>query len=133
VKIEHIETDAMDKHPEFSSIVSVTAPGKIHFLSGRCSTDKDFTVIAKGDMLGQYRQVMKLLTHELESIGATWDNVVYRRISTVDPDACKAAAREPDIAAYFDRDRMPGGTLIGVTRLANPDFLMEVDLIVVTE
>jgi enamine deaminase RidA (YjgF/YER057c/UK114 family) len=36
------------------------------------------------------------------------------------------------IRGYFDPDRMPASTLIGVTRLSDPDFLLEIDLLAIT-
>ena len=34
---------------------------------------------------------------------------------------------------YFDPERMPPSTLIGVTRLSDPEFLIEIDLMAVTD
>jgi enamine deaminase RidA (YjgF/YER057c/UK114 family) len=77
---------------------------------------------------------MEILDLELSGVGATWDDVVFRRIFTLDVDAfLKASAEDPVIKGYWNPERMPPSTLIGVTRLSNPEFLIEIDLMAVTE
>ncbi|HSF26937.1 MAG TPA: RidA family protein [Actinomycetes bacterium] len=133
MEISHINPDGIYKHPAFTSIVTVSDPQKLHFFAGRTPADESYRCVAPGDMLAQYRQVMNILTRELEEVGATWSDVVYRRIFTTDVDACLAAAASPEIASFFDPDRMPPSTLVGVTRLSDPEFMVEIDLLAVTE
>ena len=134
MKREHIEPDGLYRHPAFTSIVSVTDPGKWHFFAGRCSVDENYECVAPGDFLGQYRRVMETLDYELRTVGATWDDVVFRRIFTLDVDAfLEASANDPVIGGYWNPERMPPSTLIGVTRLSDPEFLIEIDLMAVTE
>jgi enamine deaminase RidA (YjgF/YER057c/UK114 family) len=121
------------KHPAFTGVITVTEPQKFHFFAGRCATDDDYKCVAPGDFLAQYRRVMELLDLELRAVDATWDDVVFRRIFTLDVDAFVKASREdPVINSYWDREKMPASTLIGVTRLADPEFLIEIDLIAIT-
>lgn len=132
MEISYINPEGIYKHPAFTSVVTVTEPKKLHFFAGRCPVDENYACVAPNDLLNQYRQVMKLLTLELEAVGASWTDVVYRRIFTTDVDGCLAAGSDPQILSYFDPDRMPPSTLIGVTRLSNPDFMVEIDLLAVT-
>jgi enamine deaminase RidA (YjgF/YER057c/UK114 family) len=76
-------------------------------------------------MREQFKHVMRVLTAHLAAVGADWINVVHRRIYTRDMDACLAAQDDPEILGLFDRARMPGSTMIEVSRLSNPDFLVE--------
>lgn len=133
MKREHIEPDGLYRHPAFTSVVSVTDPGTWHFFAGRCSVDENYQCVAPGDFLGQYRRVMETLDYELRTVGATWDDVVFRRIFTLDVDAfLEASANDSVIQGYWNPERMPPSTLIGVTRLSNPEFLIEIDLMAVT-
>jgi enamine deaminase RidA (YjgF/YER057c/UK114 family) len=131
---EYVNPPGVFKHPAYSGVVTVTDPRKFHFIAGRCAADpEDYSCTAPGDFLEQYRRVMRTLDIELKAVGATWDDVVYRRIFTLDVDAFLAAATDPAIAEYWDPDKMPPSTLIGVTRLSDPEFLIEIDLLAVTD
>src|SRR5690625_3329100 len=129
---EHINPDGIFKHPAFTSIVTVENPTKFHFIAGRCSADDQYNVIGAGDLLTQYREVMRQLSYGLEVIGATWSDVVFRRIFTLDVDACLEAGNDAEVTSYYGDAPMPPSTLIGVTRLSNPEFLIEIDLMVIT-
>ena len=133
MKREYIEPEGMYKHTAFTSIVTVTDPRKWHFFAGRCSVDENYKCVGVGDFVAQYRRVMEILDIELRTVGAGWDDVVFRRIFTLDVDAfLKASAEDPVIKGYWNPERMPPSTLIGVTRLSDPDFLIEIDLMAIT-
>lgn len=133
MKRSYLEPVGMYKHPAFTSILTVTDPHKWHFFAGRCSVDENYNCIGPGDFGVQYRRVMEILDHELATVGASWNDVVFRRIFTLDVDAfLKASAEDPVIASYWDPERMPPSTLIGVTRLSDPEFLIEIDLMAIT-
>ena len=51
--------------------------------------------MAKGDYKKQYERVIEGLTIQLKAAGATWDDVVVRRVFTVDVDKLQAAMRDP--------------------------------------
>src|SRR5699024_7094291 len=107
-------------------------PKHFHFFAGRCPADEEYKAVAPGDLLSQFRYVMEALTRQLSDIGADWSDVVHRKIFTTDVDACLQAQSDEQIKAYFDSDQMPGSTLIGVTRLSDPSFLVEIEIIAVT-
>lgn len=139
---KHINTDNVFNHPAYTGIVSVSRPGTFHFFAGRTPTDENYKCVAPGDLVAQYRQCMDLLTKELEAVGATWDDVVFRRIYTLDVDgfiaASEAAAVQGDgggesVSGYINPDKMPPSTLIGVTRLSDPEFLIEIEILAITE
>lgn|SRR5690625_4588899 len=129
---EYLNPEWMFHHPQFTSIISVTAPRTFHFFAGRCPADENYEAVHTGDMLGQFRYVMDALTRQLAEVGADWSDVVHRRIYTTDVDACLAAQNDESMRGYFDPDKIPGSTLIGVTRLSNPAFRVEVEIIAVT-
>jgi enamine deaminase RidA (YjgF/YER057c/UK114 family) len=131
---EYLDPKGVYRHPAFTSIVTVTDPRKWHFFAGRCSVDEEYRCVAPGDFIGQYRRVMEILDLELRSVGATWDDVVFRRIFTLDVDAfLETSANDSVINGYWTPGRMPPSTLIGVTRLSDPEFLIEIDLMAVTD
>jgi len=135
VKRELIDPPGVFDHPAYTGVVTVTDPRKFHFIAGRTPADPEtYEVVHKGDFAAQYRWVMKQLDIELKAVGATWDDVVYRRIFTLDVDAFLACQADDDeISSYWEEGKVPPGTLIGVTRLSDPDFLIEIDLLAISE
>jgi enamine deaminase RidA (YjgF/YER057c/UK114 family) len=130
---EHINPPELYRHPSFTRVVTVSGPMRLVFISGQTPSDAQYGVVAPGNYLGQYRRVMENLRVQLEAAGATWDDVVYRRVFTLDVDALIAALRADGGAGYWNADTPPGSTLIGVTRLSDPAFLVEIDLLAVVE
>ena len=72
-------------------------------------------------------------SHQLKATGAIWDDVVLRRVFTVDVDMLRAAMRVPSTKRPENSEHLPTSTMIGVTRLSHPDFLIEIDLVAITE
>ena len=119
-------------HPSYSRVVTVKGPCKFIFIAGQTPSGDNYEPVAVGDYRGQYERIIEALTIQLTAAGATWDDVVVRRVFTLDVDKLRAAT-----SAMTHRpektDRPPTSTMIGVTRLSHPDFLIEMDLIAITE
>lgn len=56
-------------------------------------------------------------------------NVVYRRTFVLDMDRYMAVLRDPGTPRFGSPDTPSPGTLVGVTRLTDPEFLIEIDLL----
>ena len=127
---DFINPPELYKHPAYTRVVTVKGPCKMIFIAGQTPSDDNYQPIAKGDYKKQYERVIEGLTIQLKAAGATWDDVVVRRVFTLDVDALQKVLREverPENAAH-----PPTSTMIGVTRLSHPDFLIEIDLIAIT-
>jgi enamine deaminase RidA (YjgF/YER057c/UK114 family) len=137
------EEDAMDKqfinppelhkHPAYSRVITVKGPCKFIFIAGQTPSDDNYQPVAKGDYKKQYERVIEGLTIQLKAAGATWDDVIVRRVFTLDVDALQKAMRDPGTKRPESAAHPPTSTMIGVTRLSHPDFLIEIDLIAVTD
>jgi len=55
------------------------------------------------------------------------------RIFVLDVDEFLKVASDPNAPRYGDPDRPPPSTMVGVTRLSHPDFLIEIDLTAIVE
>jgi enamine deaminase RidA (YjgF/YER057c/UK114 family) len=117
------------KHPAFTRVITVEGPFKLIFVAGQTASDENYKCVAPGDLKAQWVKVMQNLEIQLEAAGATWKDVVYRRTFTLDVDEYLKIARDPAVPKFWNPDKLPGSTLIGVTRLSDPDFLIEVDLL----
>ena len=130
---QHINPTGIYKHPAFTRIVTVKGPMKMIFIAGQTPSDENYRCVAPGDLKAQYIQVMENLQAQLETAGATWDDVVYRRTFVLDVDEYLKVTREPGMPKFGNADKLPPSTMIGVTRLSNAEFLIEIDLTAIVE
>jgi len=128
---QHINPPGIYKHPAFTRIVTVKGPMKLVFIAGQTPSDENYRCVAPGDYRAQYIKVMDNLMVQLKAAGASFDDVVYRRIFVRDVDEYMKVSRDPNTPQYGSPEKPPPSTLIGVTRLSHPDFLIEIDLIAV--
>jgi enamine deaminase RidA (YjgF/YER057c/UK114 family) len=126
-----IDPPELFNHPAFKRVVTVQGDMKLVFIAGQTPSDEDYRPVAPGDYKQQYIQVMNNLDIALNAAGATWDDVVYRRMFVIDVDAFLQIFYDNDLPKYGDG--RPPSTLIGVTRLSNPEFLVEIDLMAVVD
>ena len=142
---ENINPAGLYKHPAFTRVVTVKGPMKLISIAGQTASDENYvpvggTTLPSGvvlyDYKAQYLKVIENLTVQLEAAGATWDDVVFRRFFTLDVDLFLKALYEVH-GDPANRDKPwnpqvpPPSTLIGVTRLSYPEFLIEIDLMAV--
>jgi enamine deaminase RidA (YjgF/YER057c/UK114 family) len=113
-------------HPEFTRIITVSGPAKIVWISGQTPQNSDLSCVAPGDYQAQYIDIMNKLAVQLKAIGATWNDVTFRRTYTTSIPKLRAAMALPSTPKFFDKP--PCSTLIGVTELADPDFLLEIEI-----
>jgi enamine deaminase RidA (YjgF/YER057c/UK114 family) len=130
---EHINPTGLYQHPAYTRVVTVTGPAKFIYIAGQCSTDADNNVIGLGDYVLQYRQIMNSLTLQLEAAGATWDDVVFKHQYTLDIAKFREAANDPENPRYGDPSWPPPSTLIGVAQLAQPSYLIEIEVVAAVE
>jgi enamine deaminase RidA (YjgF/YER057c/UK114 family) len=95
----------------------------------------DGNLVGKGDYRAQVAQCLENIKAVLATEGATLKDVINRRIFVTDMDAYLQAMDGWAAQAYPDFwDRNPEeqstspGTLIGVTRLAGKDFMVEIEV-----
>ena len=129
---EHINPpDVPAAHPAFTRVITVTGPTKLVFIAGQTPQSDDFGCIAPGDMRAQYLFVIDKLTKQLAAVGATWNDVTYRRVFTTDIAALRKVTQDPSVPRPFTTP--PCSTMIGVTERSHPDFMVEIDLIAAVE
>ncbi|TWT10520.1 RidA family protein [Reyranella sp. CPCC 100927] len=128
---EIINPPGVYEHPAFARVVTIQNPGKLIFIAGQTPSDENYDPVAPGDYRAQYIKVMDNLGIQLAAAGASWDDVVFRRIFVLDVDAYIRMIRSPGLPVYYTPGRMPPSTTVGVTRLSKPEFLIEIDLMAV--
>jgi enamine deaminase RidA (YjgF/YER057c/UK114 family) len=133
VEKEIINPPELFKHPSYSKVITVKGPCKFIFIAGQTPSDDKYQPVFAGDYKKQYEYIMDMLTLELKAAGASWSDVVVRRVFTLDIDELVKVTRDPATKKYEDRNALPTSTMIGVTRLSNPGFLIEIDLVAITD
>ena len=112
----------------FTQAWRVEAPAAILFVSGQVPLDDDGNLVAPGDFDGQARRTFENLGRVLDEAGGTFGDIVKVTVYLTD------MARLPDygrIRAEYIRGRPPASTAVGVTALAVPGLMIEVEAIAV--
>jgi enamine deaminase RidA (YjgF/YER057c/UK114 family) len=126
---EYIDPPGFPKSSYFTRILSVTAPSRLIYFAGQVPSDANSRPVHVGDVRAQFIAVLDALTVQLKAIGATWDDVVFRRVYVLDvPAFVERCVRDQTFPVPWSRERPSPSTLIGVTALANPDFLVELEI-----
>ena len=112
----------------FSQAIEVEAKGRIVFLSGMTARRADGTIAGVGDIEAQTRQVCENLKSAVEAAGGSLDDVcrvdVYVR-NMEHFEAIHKVRRE-----YF-KPPAPASTMVEVTKMVHPDYLIEINAIAV--
>lgn len=111
-----------------SQVVTVSG-GTLVFVAGMTSrSEKDASPVYPLDMRAQIRQVCENIGRALRSVGTDFPDVVKTTTFTVDVDEYHRVSDEG--FKYFQRD-LPTSALIGVSRLAHPDLMVEIEAMAV--
>ena len=114
----------------FSHAIAIEAKGKLVFISGMTSRRADGTIAGVGDIEAQTRQVCENLKAAVEAAGGTMDHIcrvdVYVR-NMEHFDKIHKVRRE-----YF-KHPAPASTMVEVTKMVSPEYLIEINAIAVVQ
>jgi 2-iminobutanoate/2-iminopropanoate deaminase len=119
----------MSSPPTYSHVVEVNGPHRTVYIAGQTGADASGKV-AQG-FRAQALQVMENLKTALVSVGGNFDHVVKLNSYLTDIEANANEFREVRARYFTNKSALPGSTLVQVARLANPNFLLEVEVIAV--
>lgn len=109
----------------YTPVVVVKTSELAHiYVAGRTARALNGDVEPKGDMRGQIRRVCENIQVALQSVGATFDDVVRTVTYTTD---IEEYYRVCDERFKFFKDPLPTSTLLGV-KLGMPDMLVEIEV-----
>ena len=111
----------------FSQAVKVTGAQEVLFCSGQTAMGPDGSLPASSDMGEQVRVALENVATVLEAGGMTPSDVVKSTIYTTDVDACVGVLAQSVQEAFGSI--LPASTLLGVTRLAFPELLIEIEVL----
>jgi enamine deaminase RidA (YjgF/YER057c/UK114 family) len=115
--------------PGYSQIVDVTA-SRVIFISGQTALDRDGNLIGKDDFRAQAAQVFRNLAVALRERGCDPSNLVKLTVFLTDMDNLGSyrEARNRFFASVTP-PAAPAVTLVEVSKLYGPDFLIEIEAI----
>ena len=93
-------------------------------VAGTTATDPQGRVVAPGDAYGQAVHIFHRIEAALTQAGARLEDVVRTRIFLTNIDDWEKVGRAH---AEFFRDIRPAATLLEVSRLIDPDILVEIE------
>jgi 2-iminobutanoate/2-iminopropanoate deaminase len=127
-KIEKYCANGVYDPPGYSQAIKVTEANTILFLAGQVAYDKDGSVKHRGDFTAQAREVFRNVKALVEAGGGSLGNVV--KINTYVTDA-RYRPEFRTVRDEFFGAKGPASTLVEVSALAHPDYLIEIEAIAV--
>jgi 2-iminobutanoate/2-iminopropanoate deaminase len=127
-KIEPYAAKSVYDPPAYAQAVKVSGADTILYLSGQVDYDAAGNCAHPGDFAAQAKGVLDAIKAQIEAGGGTMANIV--KVNTYVTDM----RHRPDwarVRAEYFGPKMSASTMVGVTSLAHPDFLIEVEAIVV--
>ena len=116
------------------SHVAKVNKGTIVYIAGQVSSDASGKLIGEGDFEAQVEQVFRNLKIAVEAAGGTMADIVKLNTYLV---AEVDQAGVPKLRAIRDRylnaEKPPASTLVVVTRLARPGWLIEIEAVAAIE
>jgi len=127
VSRELINPPELHPAPGFSHI-TVATPGSVAYIAGQVALASDFSVVGGDDLGAQTEAAMRNVEVALKAVGANWENVVRRTIYTLQPTEYEVITAA--IEKVQDSHEHPAQTILGVTGLAVPGLLIEIEVTV---
>ena len=108
--------------------------GKTLYMAGQVATDKAGTVVGKGDLVAQFRQVCENLKALLLARGGQMNDIVKLTVYVLSKADYKAKARDIGLVyrEYFGR-HFPAMTLVEVKGLYDDDCAIEIEGVAVLD
>jgi enamine deaminase RidA (YjgF/YER057c/UK114 family) len=110
----------------FSHATTVEARGRLVFISGMTARRADGSIAGIGDIEAQTRQVCENLKSAIEAAGGTLDDIC--RVDVYVRDIGQFEQIHKVRREYF-RAPAPASTMVEVSKLAAPDYLIEISAI----
>src|SRR5262249_12419733 len=118
--------------PNGYSHVAAIKSGMMVYIAGQVALNKEGQLVGKDDLGAQLQQVFANLGEALKSAGGSYSDIVklnYYCLERVDPSQMAIVRSTRD--KFINTQSPPVSTFVFVSRLVNPDWLIEVEAIAV--
>jgi len=97
--------------------------GDTIYLSGQVPIDANGNTVGPGDGAAQWRQCLENLKALLEEAGASLRDVVFLQLFVTD---MRVYMKHGEIRREYFQEPFPASTVVGVTSLAQEDWMIEI-------
>ncbi len=127
--IQRLNPDTMSKPAGYMHVVKT---GNTVYIAGQISTSPDGGVVGKGDAEAQVRQIWRNIEAAIKSVGGSGiANLV--KTTTYVTDIAHAGAVRKVREELFSSTQPPTSTLLVISELAGPDYMVEIEAIAVVD
>jgi enamine deaminase RidA (YjgF/YER057c/UK114 family) len=127
---EHLRPKGIFHNPAFSQAVIASGTRTI-YVSGQVSIDERGAVVGAGDLAAQTTHAMRNVGLALAAAGASYADIVKITTFVVNYAPEQRAVISKARAPFFAGGAPPASTLLGVTALALPEWLIEIQAVAV--
>ena len=100
--------------------------GRLVFVAGQVSVDANGKTVGAGDIRAQTRQALKNVEAVLAAAGAGFDDILKVTIFLTDVGQIGGVQ---EVRPEFFREPYPASTLVEVSRLVSPEWLIEIEAV----
>jgi enamine deaminase RidA (YjgF/YER057c/UK114 family) len=116
----------------FSQVVACQG-GATVYISGQVGWDAQQDIGDPHDLGVQTQRALLNLERAVQAAGGNRADIVSLRLYIVGEHIHQARPVREALLGFFDPDRLPTSTWIGVPALASPEFLIEIEAVAVIE
>jgi enamine deaminase RidA (YjgF/YER057c/UK114 family) len=127
-KIEHYAARGVYDPPAYAQAVKVEGGRTMLFIAGQVAYDAKGGAAHAGDFKAQARACLEALRAQVEAGGGTMRDIV--KVNTYLTDIRHRADYSAIREEFFGK-KLPASTLVAVTALAQPEFLIEIEAVAV--
>ena len=128
--VEHPRPEGLLHNQAFSQVVVASGTRTI-YTAGQVSIDARGALVGAGDLAAQTEQAMRNVGLALAAAGATYADIVKITTYVVNYKPEHRAAIGRARASFFAGGTPPASTLLGVSALALPEWLVEIEAVAV--
>ena len=128
--VRYINPDSLNNNPAFTNVVVVEGNVKTVHIGGQDAINASGDIVGKGDIVAQVEQILANLRAALAAGGARPEHIIKWNIYVVEGQSLQAGFGAFQ-NAWPEVPNPPAITGVLVSRLAHPDFLVEMDAVAV--
>ena len=131
-KAEYLKPKGLAINPAYSH-VAVASGSRTIYIAGQVALDEKGALVGAGDLAAQTDQIMRNIGLCLAAAGASYEHVVKITTFVVNYKPENRAVIGKARAPFFADRPPPASSLVGVSALAAPEWLIEIEAIAVLD
>jgi enamine deaminase RidA (YjgF/YER057c/UK114 family) len=127
--VRHLNPPGMSTPAAYSHVVEVNGPHRTIYVAGQTGVDANGKIA--GDFHAQAVQVFENIKTALAAVGGGFEHVVKLNSYLTNIEANGDEYRRVRASYFPNRSRLPASTLVQIPRLAQPGYMLEVEVVAV--